>query len=83
MTVLAGALQVDVGALADLVDRLSLAGNTLQGHDRDSSPLDEHLGRQEAPSEGLTPEHRHPTGKDTPQHLVLQGGIALHQPSLC
>lgn len=83
MTVLAGALQVHIGALADLVDRLSLAGNTLQGHDRDSSPLDEHLGRQEAPSEGLTPKQSDLTAKDPPQHLVLQGGIALHQPSLC
>lgn len=53
VTVLAGPLQVHVGALADFVDGLSLAGNTLQGHDRDSSPLDEHLGKQEAPSGGL------------------------------
>lgn len=59
MTVLAGPLQVDVGALAHFIDRLSLAGNTLQGHDRDSPPLDEYLGKQEAPSENLRQKYRH------------------------
>jgi len=65
VTVLAGPLQVDVGALANFIDRLSLAGNALQGHDWDSPPLDEYLGKQEAPSEDLRQHHkqrsRHPS----------------------
>lgn len=80
MTILAGPFQVDVGALADFVDRLSLAGNTLQGHDGDSSPLDEYLEKQEAPSGDLRLKYRHLTGRQTSQQLVCKEELLCTSP---